>query len=73
MLDGYFLWQERLYRDLYNKVRKLTEDEIDFSMNATPFMSERTWANATFSITLNLFHGAIATAIIVVMLVEICT
>ena len=30
ILDGYFLSQERLFRALYNHVRKLGEKEIDF-------------------------------------------
>ena len=32
-LDGYFLWQEKLYRALYDYVRVLEEDKIDFSMD----------------------------------------
>ena len=31
-LDGFFLWQERRFRILYNKVRQKNDDEIDFSM-----------------------------------------
>ena len=34
-LDGYFLWQERLYRALYDHVRTLEEGKIDFSMNVS--------------------------------------
>lgn len=34
-LDGYYLLQERLYRSLYDKVRKTEEDKIDFSLKAT--------------------------------------
>ena len=33
-LDSFYLLQERLYRTLYNKVCKLAEQEIDFSMNS---------------------------------------
>ncbi len=33
-LDAYYLYQERLYRALYGKVRKMCEDKIDFDMNA---------------------------------------
>lgn len=33
ILDGYFLHQERLFRALYDHVRKLDESAIDFSMN----------------------------------------
>ena len=34
-LDAYYLLQERLYRSLYDKVRKTEEDKIDFSLKAT--------------------------------------
>jgi len=32
-LDTYYLLQERLYRTLYDKVRNMGEDDVDFSMN----------------------------------------
>lgn len=35
-LDSYYLLQERLYRALYEKVRNLPEEQIDFSMKAIP-------------------------------------
>ena len=61
-LDGYFLWQERLFRALYDHVRALAEDEIDFSMNVSPFKTDwpRTWPSATFSRTPFVFCGALA-------------
>ena len=35
-LDSYYLFQERLYRALYNKARKMSENDItDFSLSAT--------------------------------------
>ena len=34
-LDTYYLLQERLFRSLYNKVRKLDEAEVDFSMDTS--------------------------------------
>ena len=42
-LDSYYLLQERLYRSLYEKVRFLPEDKIDFSMKASAkeFKSEK--------------------------------
>ena len=42
-LDSYYLLQERLFRCLYEKVRKLSESEIDFDMNTTQdeFISEK--------------------------------
>ena len=36
-LDGYFLWQERLFRALYDHVRELEDGEVDFSMNTNAF------------------------------------
>jgi len=41
ILDGYFLSQERSYRDLYNYVRKLKEEEIDFSMEISEYQNTR--------------------------------
>ena len=68
-LDGYFLWQERLYRALYNHVRTLEENQIDFSMNVSSFRTgrPRTWPSATFSRTLSVFYGALAAAIVLAM------
>lgn len=34
-LDAYYLLQERLYRSLYDKIRKTDEDKIDFSLKTT--------------------------------------
>jgi len=69
-LDGYFLWQERLYRKLYDKVRKMNETEIDFSMNTSTVSKEvKPWICVTFSKTLRIFHGTIVGAIIVVLLI----
>lgn len=33
-LDSYYLLQEKLYRALYDKVREMDSDKIDFNMNA---------------------------------------
>lgn len=42
-LDAYYLYQERLYRSLYDKVRYTDEDKIDFSLKATSqeFISDK--------------------------------
>ncbi|MBU0976042.1 hypothetical protein KJ918_04535 [Patescibacteria group bacterium] len=71
-LDGYFLWQERLYRKLYDKVRKMNESEIDFSMDTSTVNKEvKPWVCVTFSKTLRIFHGTIVGAIVIVMLIRI--
>ena len=61
-LDGYFLWQERLFRALYDHVRSLEEADIDFSMDITPFRTSiaHSWLGATLSRTLIGFYGALA-------------
>ena len=64
-LDGYFLRQERLFRALYDHVRKIKEDSVDFSMDIRPFRQgwKRRWIGATLSITLFLFYMALGVAI----------
>lgn len=58
ILDGYFLSQERLFRDLYNYVRKLKEEEIDFSMDISEYtkFKKNTLLYAMFSTTLLIFY-----------------
>lgn len=73
-LDGYFLWQERLYRTLYDHVRTKSDDEIDFSMDTGSFKSSSAhgWPEAVLSRTLLAFHGALIIAIVVVMVLTLC-
>ena len=67
-LDGYFLWQERLFRDLYNRVRTVDEDLIDFSMDTGA--SRQTLTGAVFSCTLIPFYVALASLIAASMLIH---
>ena len=69
-LDAYFLRQERLFRKLYDHVRGVENERVEFSMNTHPFDKDvsGTWSVA-WSHTLRLFHGTITATIIVVMLV----
>lgn len=39
-LNGYFLQQERKFRGLYDKVRGLSENQIDFSMSTSEFKKD---------------------------------
>lgn len=69
ILDGYFLWEERLFRALYDQVRVLEETEIDFSMDtSTVEKTVKSWSDAIFSKTLVICHGTIIGSIVVVML-----
>jgi len=58
VMDGYFLSQERLFRDLYNKVRNLKEKDINFSMNTNPFkkFKKNSLIYSMFSSTLIIFY-----------------
>jgi len=66
-LDGYFLWQERMYRKLYDAVRKEKDAESDFSMNAYVHRGEvPSWLATCFSTTLLMFHGIVVGAVLIV-------
>jgi hypothetical protein len=68
-LDAYFLWQEQLFRKLYDRVRVQSEDDIDFAM-ATDIIDgddRPTWADAALSKTLIAFYGGLFVSIVVVM------
>ena len=61
-LDAYFLWQERLYRRLYNWViqNRMQTDEFLFDMNAYRFKEEeQSILRIMFSLTLGWFYGSI--------------
>ncbi len=62
MLDGYFLYQERLFRDLYDEIRKRKEEDIDFSMKRKSSFLD--YLDATFSKTLSLFYGAMLIVVV---------
>ena len=61
-LDGYFLWQERLYRALYDHVRTLNDEQIDFAMNGASFRTgyRHSWLGAALSRTLLFFYAVLA-------------
>ena len=67
-LDAYFLWQERMYRGLYEWVinNRLNTDEYLFDMNACRFKDKvQSRFRIMFSITLGWFYGAIAILIVI--------
>lgn len=71
LLDAYYLLQERLFRSLYGKVRRLSEDEIDFDMNIAKneFKSEKnTFCACMISVTEAGFYiplSIVTTAVII--------
>lgn len=67
-LDAYFLWQERMYRKLYDWVisNRLKTDEYLFDMNAYRFKDTvQSRFRIMFSITLGWFYGSIAVLIVI--------
>ena len=72
-LDGYFLWQERRFRIVYDLVRLKDDADIDYAMH-DPAVEEQDkgWLAATFSRTLLTFHGVLITAIFAVYYIERC-
>ena len=58
ILDGYFLWQERLFREVYDEIRQ--QDDTDFKMDVMKHQDKpkRSWASAIFSVTLVVFYLA---------------
>lgn len=62
-LDAYYLLQERLYRSLYEKVRKTNEKDIDFSLKATSSefnTNENCFCSSLFSKTEFGFYAPLA-------------
>ena len=56
LLDAYFLWQERLFRAEYDRVRQ--QDETDFTMNPVQHRDKpkHSWLATFFSVTLVIFY-----------------
>lgn len=53
-LDSYYLEQEKLYRELYEKARKMSECEVDYSLTASRELfgnSKNSWLACVFSKT----------------------
>ena len=70
LLDGFFFSQERAFRALYNRVRSLNEDAIDFSMNKSDFSGgKNSWFKSTCSKTLSIHYPTLSVAVTVVLIV----
>jgi hypothetical protein len=60
-LDAYFLWRERLYRRLHDKVAARADDvPADFSMDTAEFKATETWRGALASNTVLGFYLPVA-------------
>ncbi len=65
-LDGYYLYQERLFRKLYDKNRVLST--TNYSMKTTEFDNGiNDWFSACLSKTIILFYGVILITLLIGM------
>jgi hypothetical protein len=70
ILDAFYLSQERLFRRLYDHVRLLPIEQVDFAMDTRRFRDGQTsWFAAARSRTILIFHGALFAVSVAVALV----
>ena len=55
-LDGYFLWQERLFRQIYEEVRQQTDTDFSMDVSKHKAKPECSWTSTVFSVTLIIFY-----------------
>jgi hypothetical protein len=68
ILDGYYLSQERKFRDLFEKVSLLENNEINFSMK-TSNSNKNSWISSIFSKTEIIFYGTLMGITLIVMFI----
>ena len=56
VLDGYFLWQERLFRQVYDEIREQTDTDFKMDLGKHKDKPKCSRWSATFSQTLILFY-----------------
>ena len=56
ILDGYFLWQERLFRYVYDDIREQTDTDFKMDLGKHKDKQKSSWISAIFSVTLIIFY-----------------
>jgi len=71
VLDAYYLRQERLFRELYNSVRKTKRKEIDpYSFDTNSVNGKvKNWFCTLFSPTVILLHGSVILFIVIFIII----
>ncbi|WP_019071144.1 hypothetical protein [Streptomyces hokutonensis] len=64
LLDAYFLYQERLFRRLYDRVRRPENPIEPFAMNLAPGQESAGVLKAAVSPTLAFFYGGLALGLV---------
>lgn len=68
LLDGYYLWQERLFRALYDRIRVTPPESIDFSMKTDDFVGgKNAWSRCILSRALLIFYPSLIAMMLVIM------
>ncbi len=57
ILDGYFLWQERLFRKVYDEIRVQSDTEFKMDVMKHRDKPKCSWRSSMFSVTLLIFYG----------------
>ena len=55
-LDGYFLWKEQLFRQLYEEVRQQIDTDFNMDVSKHKTNPKCSWASTIFSVTLIVFY-----------------
>lgn len=63
ILDGYFLWQERIFRRTFDIVRQRTTETTFKMVESDSKAPKLMWVDATFSTTLMVFYLGLIAAI----------
>lgn len=71
-LDGYYLKQERLFRRLYDKVRQIDPDQVDYSMDVSGFpkINRYRYIPLLASVSLLPFYSALVILCVVYTIVS---
>ena len=56
ILDGYFLWQEQLFRQVYEEIRQQVVTGFRMDLSKHRGKPKCSWISAIFSITLMIFY-----------------
>lgn len=70
ILDSYYLWQEKMFRKLYDEIRMLSFEDIDFSLNTSKYKNKREFIQVIIKNGTTIgFYGIIVLLLIVVCLI----
>ncbi len=69
ILDGYFLWQERLFRQVYDDVRIQSDTDFKMDLMKHRHKPKCSWLAAIFSVTLMIFYSVEVTFALIVFVI----